>query len=436
VKVAIRKHLGDFLAILALFILALGIAGYILSQQRLKFPVVQEKPFEIKAELENAQAVQPGQGQTVRVAGVKVGDIGEVELEDGRAVVTLQIERKYKDLIREDASALLRSKTGLKDMFLEIDPGEGEPLEEKGRIQIANTAQDVDPDEILSVLDRDTRDYLRLLISGAGKGLNERGTDLREVFRRFGPLHRDLARVSTAIARRRNNLQRLIHNYGSLVTEVGRSDDEVARLVQQSRAVFESFAAEDQNISEFVARLPGTLRTTRQTLEKVDVLGQRMPPALNALVPAFRQLDVANREVLPLVREATPIIRNEIRPFARIAQPYLRDIGEGARGLARGNRQLAPAFGRLNRFFNIGAFNPGGAEGLSGNFEQDRARSEGYLYWLAWTAQNTVSLFSTSDAIGPIRRISLGGLSCSILVAQGLPTAIVDILRPARACSS
>ena len=93
-------------------------------------------------------------------------------------------------------------------------------------------------------------------MSGAGKGLNGRGNDLREVFQRFEPLHRDLARVTTAIARRRTNLQRLIHNYGSLVTELGQSDDDVARLVQQSRAVFEAFAAEDQNISEFVASCP------------------------------------------------------------------------------------------------------------------------------------------------------------------------------------
>ena len=39
----------------------------------------------LKVELPNAQAVQPGQGQTVRVAGVEIGEIGKVELEDGKA---------------------------------------------------------------------------------------------------------------------------------------------------------------------------------------------------------------------------------------------------------------------------------------------------------------------------------------------------------------
>ena len=56
-------------------------------------------------------------------------------------------------------------------MFLEVDPGDGEPLEGGDRIQVENTAPDVDPDEFLSALDSDTRDYLRMLITGAGKGL-------------------------------------------------------------------------------------------------------------------------------------------------------------------------------------------------------------------------------------------------------------------------
>ena len=51
-------------------------------------------------------------------------------------------------------------------------------------------------------------------MAGAGKGLRGRGADLREVFRRFEPLHRDLARVTRATARRRVALKRLVHRYG------------------------------------------------------------------------------------------------------------------------------------------------------------------------------------------------------------------------------
>ena len=113
-KTAIRKHLGDFMAICALFVLALGVSGYILSHERFRFPFIQSKPFPVKAEFTTAQAVTPGQGQTVRMAGVRVGDIGGVKLENGRAVVRMDIDQKYRNMIHADASAFLRPKTGLR----------------------------------------------------------------------------------------------------------------------------------------------------------------------------------------------------------------------------------------------------------------------------------------------------------------------------------
>jgi phospholipid/cholesterol/gamma-HCH transport system substrate-binding protein len=425
VRKAIRDHLGDFIAIIALFAAGVTIAAYILTQERFRFPVVQEKPFIAKVVLPDAQAVIPGQGQTIRIAGVEVGQIGKVELEDGRAVVELEIERKYakRKLIRKDATALLRTKTGLKDMLIEVDPGEGEPLEEEGRVRLANTLPDIDPDEFLSALDADTRDYLKLLISGAGKGLKGRGTDLQETFARFGPLHRDLARTTRAFARRRANLRRLVHNYGLLMRELSGKDSELTRLVQQSNAVLSAFASEDVNISSAVSKLPGTLRTTQSALVKTDRLAQRLGPALESLRPAFRELEDVNAQVTPLAREGTPIVKNRVRPFARIAQPYTRDLGQSADNLAKAGPDLTGSLLGLNRLFNIGAHNPGGAEGLTGNLARDRDRDEGYLYWLGWVAQNTVSLFNTSDAQGPFRRFTLGGITCSTLVAA---TATVE----------
>ena len=419
---AIRTHLGDFIAIILLIAVGVATTAYILSNQRFQFPFVEEEPFQLEVELADAQAVTAGQGQTVRVAGVRVGDIGKVELEDGRAVVELMLDAEHEGLIRQDATALLRAKTGLKDMFLEVDPGNGEPIPEGGRIPLANTAPDIDPDEFLSALDRDTRDYLKLLISGAGKGLDGHGTDLRAVFKRFEPLHRDLARVTEAVARRRTNLKRLVNRYGLLVEELGGKDRELTRLVQQANAVFRSFAAEDENVSAFVSKLPATLGETKTALAKADKLGDQLGPTLDSLRPAFRELDDANAAVIPLAEQGTPIVRDEIRPFARIAQPYTRDFGTAAGRLAEAGPDLSDSFHELNRFFNIGAFNENGAEEISAACENaggctpaERNRTEGYLYWLAWIAQDTVGVFSVHDGTGPIRRVSLGGLNCGLL---------------------
>jgi phospholipid/cholesterol/gamma-HCH transport system substrate-binding protein len=195
------------------------------------------------------------------------------------------------------------------------------------------------------------------------------------------------------------------------MSELGKSDDDITRLVRASNTTLGAFADEDQNISALVSKLPGTLNQTASTLSKVDTLADRMGPAFESLREPFSKLDEANEAVLPFVEEAAPILQKQVRPFARAAQPFQRDLGGASKNLAAANPDMATSFRGLNRLFNIGAYNPGGSEGISEGCEkagactrEERARNEGGLYWLGWIGQNTTSLFSTADALGPIRR--------------------------------
>jgi phospholipid/cholesterol/gamma-HCH transport system substrate-binding protein len=432
---AIRKHLRDFIAMTVLILAAFGIGGYIMSQQesRPRIPLLESKPFKLRLAFSDAQAVLPGQGQSVRVAGVKVGLIKKVQLHEGQAIVTVAIDKKYADTLKltSDTTALLRPQTGLKDMFVELEPGtRGKRLGENDVIPVTNTAPDIDPDEFLSALDSDTRSYLQLLINGAGKGLKGHGNDLREAFRRLGPTERSLKAVNGAIADRRTQMRRLISNYGSLLAELSHKDRKLTALVDESNAVFQSFASQEANIRGSVQRLPGTLRTTSDTLSKVQAFSPLLSSTLESLRPAFRQLNVANREVLPFVREAEPITRTQIRPFVRLSRPYVRNLRPAAVNLAKATPDLTASIHQLNRFFDMGAYNPRGREPVTGNEAVDRNRDEGYLFWLGWVAQNTTSLFSTSDATGPFRR-ALAGFNCTgiqeTLAAQPAAGGIIGL---------
>src|SRR3954453_6197153 len=125
-RTAIRKYSRDFAAVIVLAIIALGVGGYILSNQRFylpkSVPILGSDFVDYKAEFATAQSVTPGQGQTVNVAGVPVGEISKVELKNGRAVISMKIRRKYAHVYK-DATALLRPKTGLNDMVIELTPG-------------------------------------------------------------------------------------------------------------------------------------------------------------------------------------------------------------------------------------------------------------------------------------------------------------------------
>src|SRR3989440_2017748 len=376
-KSAIRKRAGDFTAIVVLFVIAVVVAGYVLHNERLRFPFIQESPFRLKAEMQTAQAVVAGQGQTVRVAGVRIGDIGGVSLKNGRAIVAMDIDPQYKHLIHTDATALLRPKTGLKDMFLEVNPGNNSaPVAKRDwTIPVRNTLPDINPDEIFSVLDSDTRDYLKLLVNGAGRGLQGRGGDLQDVFRRFEPTHRDLARVTTAVATRRANLRRLIHSLNLLNGELASRHTDVSQLISTSATVFRAFASEDQNINRAVSDFPGALRQTTTTLGKVKTFADVLGPTADRLRPAVCALNRANAAVIPFVRETAPVLRTQIRPFVHDARPVVRDLKPAAINLAKATPDLTTSFTVLNNLFNMVAYNPNGREG-----PENPARQESYLF--------------------------------------------------------
>ena len=423
---AIRKHLRDFIAILFLIVVAAGVGGYILSNQRFYLPAwvpgIGTDFYTVEAEFETGQAVVPGQGQTVNIAGVKVGDIGGVELEDGVAVVELKIQDEYKPIYR-DAKMLLRPKTGLKDMFVELDPGtqaSGE-LPEGGRIGLAQTRPDVNPDEILAQLDGDTRAYLQILANAGGEAFTDDpskpyqqtySADLRETFKRFEPTNKYVAKFTGLLSERRQNAERAVHSFSELAQELGDKDTQLAELVESSNANFQVFAEQEANLREALQLLPGTLTTTRDTLGKVETLAGELGPGFEALRPFARNLGPALRETRPALRATTPILRDEIRPFARMARSPVRKLRAAAEELAPTTSRLNSVFGVLTDLFDTLAYNPPGDE-------------EGFLFWTAWANHNAPFVFNTQDAHGPIRRgnflVDCASLTAVEALLPGLP---------------
>ena len=400
---AIKAHLRDFLAILALTVTALLITGYIVQEQRLRIPVLEERPFELKAELETAQAVTPGQGQTVRVAGVRVGDIADVELDDGVAVVTMDIDQKFLPVYK-DATILLRPKTGLKDMFLELDPGTqaaGE-FDEGDTISVANTAPDVNLDEVLALLDTDTRAYLGLLLTGGAQGLDGRGEDLGKLLNSLGPLNRDLARLNTEVAKRKQNLANLIHNMNVFFGRVGKEDEEIAAVIDSSNSALSAIASEDLDVRRATSLLGPTLRETRLALGETNELATVLGPTLNNLRPFARKVDDINNTLARTARETTPDVRNSIRPFVRAARKPVRDLKPAADRLSDATPRLTTVGNKLNRLFNMAAYNPNGAESPG-----TPNRDEGYLYWIGWLSHTGNSALSSQDAHGVHRKVYL-----------------------------
>ncbi len=394
----------DSIAIAILTVLAITMTLWIFTQQKASLPswapFVGEDFSHITADFSDAQAVTPGQGQAVVISGIQVGKISSVELEDGHAVVGMDIEPKYMKLIHANASLLLRPKTNLNDMTVEIEPGSGEQHVESGhRFPLSRTEPSIQFEAFLSTLDADTQQYLQLLVAGGAQGIGGRGRQLSGALRRLQPFSHYIADLNRAVAQRRLELARVIHSFGQLTTELGRHDSELERFVSASKGALGNFANQQQAIQESLVEFPSTLTALRSALASSDRFSTAARPALIGLIPQAQASVPAFKANEQLFKQTTAPIRDQIRPFTRQIRPVLTHLNEGAPDLNTSVSNFGTSLGAINSLLNELAYKPKGSR-------------ESFLFYLPWLNHNINTTFNLTDGGGPITR-GVAVLSCN-----------------------
>ena len=408
VRDQIRRYRSAFLAVVAMIVFAAFVGGYILSHQNLKLPpwvpVLGKSYFTLKGEFQTAQAVAPGQGQAVTIAGAKIGEIASVNLNNGVALVTMHLTPKYaQDRIYKNATMLLRPKTQLKDETVEVNPGTpaSGALASGATVPLSQTAPDGNLDEFLAALDAETRAYLQELLAGAGEGLKDNGQPLSAALKRFDPTARDFQEISSQLVVRHEEIATAIHNFRLLLEAVGGKDKQLAELVDSSNAVFKTFAEEDRSVESTIGLLPSTLAKTRQGLGKLATAATILGPTVKELEPFAKATAPAETATRKLALETTPIFKNQIRPFARQILPVVNEIGPATKELSEAFPKLASGFAVLNELFNEFAYNPGANRG-------------GFLFYIDWANHNFNSAVSSADAHGPLGQ-TLAYFNCEVV---------------------
>ncbi len=428
VRGQIDRYKTAFIAVVSMVVIAAAVGGYVLAHENLKLPgwvpILGRNYYTLKAEFQTAQAVTPGQGQAVTIAGAKVGEVQSVELHQGIAVVSMRVTPKYARFYK-NATLLLRPKTQLQDITVEVNPGTpaAGKLQSGEVVPLSQTAPNVNFDEFLAGLDAETRSYLQELLAGAGEGLNHNGRALSATLKRFEPAARYGVLIQRELAKRNANISRSIHNFRLLVEALGGKDKQIAELVDSSNAVFETFAKEEANLQSTLHLLPGALNKTGSALGQLATASNQVGPALTELQPFAKGLAAANEATKETALKTTPVIKNEIRPFAREILPTVNELGPSTKALGEAFPKLAGSFSVINEFFNELAYNPG----------KNRA---GFDFFLAWANHNLNSVVSSSDANGPIGR-SLLYFNCNVLeILDGIAEVnetvalLVGLLRP------
>jgi phospholipid/cholesterol/gamma-HCH transport system substrate-binding protein len=395
----LRKQWGPAAVILAFAALSTALGIYTLGQQRVSSPFTSH--YEVRIAFARTPGLAPGLGQPATVAGVHVGEVTGVDLVEGRAVVTLTIDRDQLPRVYADASAALRPNTALGDQEITLRPGRppATVLGPRDTIDVGATQVPTGPDGLLGALDADTRQYFTALLSAAGAGLHGRGPDLRALLQAIGPTARQTRELSDAVVARRRSAAKVVHSLSVLAVAAGSKDRDIVRAVRGGSATLQAIAAQDAALRRSLQLLPSTLRSARGALAAVTPLGRTLRPALTALRPTTQHLDRTLTAIDALSATATPALRRTIRPLVRAAVPALTQLNVAAPHLNAVTPDLQQAFRVLE---------------YAGNelFYSDGGRARGYPFWLAWAQHNGNSVLSTGDAHGQVVRSALI-FSCS-----------------------
>ncbi|HUZ27772.1 MAG TPA: MlaD family protein [Solirubrobacteraceae bacterium] len=417
----IRRYGRHFIALMTLVVVGGACGVFILLNQRLPNPF--QRNYALNAAFPSAAAVVPGLGEPVNVAGVRVGQISGVSLQQGRAVIHMEIDPSKVGTMYRDATADLVPRTPLKDMEVDIRPGHptAGALAVGATIPVGQSLSPTDADELLGALDTDTRTWLESLITSVGQGTAGRGGDLRQLFQTLGPTSVQLRQVSDLMAQRHHELAQIVHNFGHLLTAVNQKSSQLREVVQAGDVAIRGFADQNQALRQSIVALPATLQTARTTLGDTVVFANALGPSATALTPSVKAAPATLRDLQTLFQGAALLPLQQIPAFVSATRPLTRDLPPLGRKLKVEIPATIDAFKVLTYATNEITYNPGG-------------RNPGFLYWLAWFAHNSNSFISSSDANGPAWR-SVFVTSCKGLSTLTVGPILEQVLGTTFGCS-
>lgn len=219
-------------------------------------------------------------GAPVRLGGVPVGRVKDVEVKDYQAVVSLRINNDVT--ILSGASVRLRYTTALGEMYVQVDPSaEGEKLTDGAKLNPAQaeTAPSVE-DALASA---------SMLINGGG----------------LGSIQTIVEELNTAVEGRVPTTHRLIRRLSTTLTAVDNSEDSIDRILSSLGSVSQTLNSREETINRALEELRPAARTLA---ENTDELVALLKQASRFGETAQRIVNASRDDVSSIVKELGPIL--------------------------------------------------------------------------------------------------------------------------------
>lgn len=264
-----------------------------------------EDDYELKVLMPTA--VGTYQGTKVMLDGQQVGQVAAVEVRDGRALITADVEREHSPL-HAGTTARISWEGAIGSRSLELLPGaEENPVLPSGKM-ITSKIERVEVDQLLATLDTQTRERLQQLVKRLNGTLKGRAQDVNETLRTAGPAVAALGEVMRGVGEDGPAIRDLVTRLHAMTQELARHDSELAASVENLGQLTAVTADKQQSLSQTLAELPTTVRESTQTLDRVPAAVDATAPLLDDLRPATARLPRVSANLNPVLRDLRPTV--------------------------------------------------------------------------------------------------------------------------------
>jgi phospholipid/cholesterol/gamma-HCH transport system substrate-binding protein len=325
-----------------------GVLGAALLGNQLVGSDVDDDQVRVVAVFADASPLVPG--NVVKAAGVDVGTITDIELDNGKAEVEMVVDRSVLPL-HEDVSATITTQDLLGERFVLLDRGSPEAPELAGPMIIReeNTSRVVDLQDVLSSLDTPTSAALAALVTETGEGLRGKGKRADLAIAALRPAMTQTRDLAAILSEQNELLGRLVDNAQPVAAALGADHGrQLDHLVGSATESLDIVASERASLKAALQRLPGTMASARAALAELAGVADPATRTLASLRPVTDDLDDISGELQRFADAADPALASLPRVLDR-ADKLLAQAAPVVAALRPAARDLVPTAAAAER---------------------------------------------------------------------------------------
>lgn len=267
-----------------------------------------KQAYEVRAEFADAAGLNVE--NQVRVAGIKVGVVTDIELVEDRVVVTMEIDNGTE--IPDDAGADLKLATILGTKFIEIDAKGGSPYMEDGDVipldrtttpyeiyqaanQGTNVLEDLDGDALNDMLVELTKltERAKEEVGEALSGLNELGGGLNARSAEFTSLLSGADQLTKLLADEGDEIVRLVDASNDVLGHLSQKREELQSLLESTKSMAGNLTDLLQDnrgeIDSILTKLHRALVVLEANVKDIDMAMEYAGPSVRYFASIFQQ---------------------------------------------------------------------------------------------------------------------------------------------------